>query len=161
MKNNKKRVKLSASVMCADLANLEVECLRLEVAGIDRLHFDIMDGRFVDNIELGFSIIKRLRKISDMDFECHLMVLEPQKFIDILLKLAVEYISIHFESVRETKYLLQKIRSTNSKAGIAINPETDLDNIIPLLPAIDQILFMTVSPGFEGQPFKNEVLKKN
>ncbi len=160
MKANEKIVKLSASMMCADLANLEVECLRLETAGIDRLHFDIMDGKFVDNIELGFSLIKRLKEISNLAFECHLMVLDPQRFIDILLESEVEYISIHFESVNETEYLLQKIRSNNSKAGIAVNPETDVDNIFPLLPNIDQILFMTVSPGFSGQPFKNEVLEK-
>ena len=160
MRRKSNNINLSASMMCADLANLEVECLRLEVAKIDRLHFDIMDGRFVKNIELGFSLIKKLKRISNLVFECHLMVLEPEKYIDLLLKLGIEYICIHPESIKEIKPVLKKIRVNNCKAGIVINPETNLDRIVSLLPNVDQVTFMTVSPGFAGQSFKPGVLKK-
>lgn len=160
MKNKSSNIKLSASIMCADLSNLEVECLRLEVAKVDRIHFDIMDGLFVNNIELGFSLIRALREISDLAFECHLMVLKPERYIDVLLELGIEYICVQIESVKKLKSISEKIRNGKSKIGIAINPDTSIDKIKPFLGDIDQVCFMTVLPGFAGQPFRPDVLRK-
>ena len=160
MEKKVNNVKLSASVMCADLANLELECLRLEIANIDRIHFDIMDGMFVDNIELGFSLLETLRKISDLPFECHLMVSKPEKYIDILLGLGIEYICVHLEATKKMQSIINKVIKSKSRIGIVVNPDSRIDSLIPLLQYIDQVCFMTVSPGHAGQTFKSNVLKK-
>ncbi len=151
---------ISASIMCADLMNLEKECLKLELAGVDRIHIDIMDGRFVNNIELGFSIIKAIRRVTALPFEIHLMTIEPDKYLDKLLDCDGEFICFHIETTENIDDLVQRIRQKNKKAGIVINPQTPAEYLLPYLQSVDMITFMTVEPGFAGQPFKPDVIHK-
>jgi len=156
----KRNVKISASIMCADLLNLEKEYYRLILSGIDRIHYDVMDGVFVNNIELGFSLLGQLEEISEIPVECHLMTVNPENKVEILLKHNVEYICFHPEQAKKTENLIERIKEERKKAGIVINPDTELKQIVPLIKDLDFIIFMTVYPGFAGQPFKPQALKK-
>jgi ribulose-phosphate 3-epimerase len=151
---------ISASIMCADLANLEKECLKLELAGVDRIHFDIMDGNFVDNIVLGFALIKRLKKVAGIPFEVHLMALRPEKFIAELLDNGVEYICVHLEAAGDIAGIIKQVREAGAKIGLAINPRTAVTELEPYLGQIDMVTFMTVEPGFAGQAYQPEVVNK-
>jgi len=151
---------ISASIMCADLTNLEKECLKLELAGVDRIHFDIMDGCFVPNIVFGFSFIKELKRHSNLPFEVHLMVVEPEKFIDELLGYGIEYICAHLESTKNMDDIIRTIKDKGGKAGIAVKPQTQAEEVLPYLDRVDLVTFMTVEPGFAGQPYKPEVVNK-
>jgi ribulose-phosphate 3-epimerase len=151
---------ISASIMCADLANLEKECLKLELAGVDRIHFDIMDGNFVDNIVLGFALIKTLKKVTGIPFEVHLMVLKPGKFIAELLDNGVEYICIHLEAAGDIAEIIKQVREKGAKIGLVINPQTPVTKLEPYLDKVDMITFMTVEPGFAGQTYQPDVVKK-
>lgn len=153
-------MKISASIMCADLTNLERECLKLELAGVDRIHIDIMDGNFVPNIVLGFDFIRELRKVTGLPLEVHLMTYEPEKYLKYILPNDVQYICIHAEVSKNIEYIIDMIKDSGRKAGVAINPSTPLKDILPYLEKIDMITFMTVEPGFAGQPFEQEVIEK-
>ena len=143
--------KLSASLMCADLLNLEDAIKELEKAGIDYLHIDIMDGAFVPNITLGFDLINSIKKVTDIPLDIHMMVNEPSLFIDRMELTENDIVCIHYESERHIHRTLEAIKNKGCKAGLAVNPQTPVEVIEPLIEYIDMLLVMTVSPGFAGQ----------
>lgn len=142
---------LSASLMCADLTNLQCGINELEKAGIDYLHLDIMDGSFVPNITLGFDLVNAIKKITDIPLDVHMMVNEPSRFIDRMNLDENDIICVHYESDIHIHRTLELIKNKGVKAGIAINPHTPPESIKYLTDYIDMVLVMTVSPGFAGQ----------
>ena len=143
--------KLSASLMCADLLNLENAIKELEKAGIDYLHIDIMDGAFVPNITLGFDLINSIKKVTGIPLDIHMMVNEPSLFIDRMNLTEEDIVCVHYESEKHIHRTLEAIKRKGCKAGLAINPQTPVEVIEPLIEYIDMLLVMTVSPGFAGQ----------
>mgnify|MGYP002517765219 CR=1 FL=1 len=142
---------LSASLMCADLTNLIDSIKDLEKAGIDYLHIDIMDGSFVPNITLGFDLINAIKKVTDIPLDIHMMVNEPSKFIDRMNLSENDILCVHYESEIHIHRVLEMIKNKGCKAGLALNPQTPVENAEPLAEYIDMLLVMTVSPGFAGQ----------
>jgi ribulose-phosphate 3-epimerase len=153
-------MKISASIMCADLTNLEKECMRLELAGVDRLHIDIMDGHFVNNIVFGLPFVKELRKVTALPFEVHLVAYDPGKYMAYLLGCGVRYLCFHVEAARGIPDLLDRIRADGVRTGLALNPATPFSEALPFLPKLDLIDFMTVEPGFAGQAYDPSVVGK-
>ena len=143
--------KLSASLMCADLLNLEDAIKELEKAGIDYLHIDIMDGAFVPNITLGFDLINSIKKVTGIPLDIHMMVNEPSLFIDRMELTEEDIVCVHYESEKHIHRTLEAIKRKGCKAGLAVNPQTPVEIIEPLIEYIDMLLVMTVSPGFAGQ----------
>lgn len=142
---------LSASLMCADLMNLESAIRQLELAGIDYLHIDIMDGTFVPNITLGFDLVNAIKKTTSLPLDIHMMVQNPARFIDTMHTDANDIISVHYEADEDISNTLQKIRNKGTKVALAINPLTSLVVIENYISMIDVALVMTVTPGFAGQ----------
>ena len=143
--------KLSASIMCADLLNLEEAVKNLEKANIDYLHIDIMDGAFVPNIALSFDLVNQLKKVTDIPLDIHMMVGDPSRFIDNMNLDENDIIAVHYEADVHIHRTLEKIKNKGCKAGLAINPGTPVTNIECLTDYMDMLLVMTVSPGFAGQ----------
>lgn len=143
--------KLSASLMCADLLNLEASVKELEKAGIDYLHIDIMDGKFVPNITLGFDLINALKKVTDIPLDIHMMVNHPAEFTDRMNLGAEDILCVHYESDIHIHRTLEAIRKKGCKTGLALNPQTHIECMKYLAEYIDMALIMTVSPGFAGQ----------
>ena len=142
---------LSASLMCADLLNLEKAIKELEKANIDYLHIDIMDGSFVPNITLGFDLINSIKKVTDIPLDIHMMVYDPAKFIERMNLTENDIVSVHYESDIHIHRTLELIKNKGCKTGLAINPGTPVENVKNLTDYIDMLLVMTVSPGFAGQ----------
>lgn len=142
---------LSASLMCADLTDLKTAIKELENAGIDYLHIDIMDGSFVPNITLGFDLVNMIKKITRIPLDIHMMVYEPLKFIERMNLDENDIVCVHYESDIHIHRTLELIKNKGCKAGLAINPQTPVENVRDLTDYIDMLLVMTVSPGFAGQ----------
>ena len=142
---------LSASLMCADLLNMEEAIKDLEKANIDYLHIDIMDGSFVPNITLGFDLINSIKKTTDIPLDIHMMVYEPSKFIERMNLSENDIVCVHYESDIHIHRTLELIKNKGCKAGLAINPGTPVESIRNLMDYVDMLLVMTVSPGFAGQ----------
>lgn len=142
---------LSASVMCADLVNLEKSIRELEKGGIDYIHIDIMDGSFVPNITLGFDLVNAVKKITDIPLDVHMMVNDPARFIDLMNLDVNDILCVHYEADVHIQRTLAKIKAKGCKAGLAINPQTPLSAFEYLREYVDMALIMTVSPGFAGQ----------
>lgn len=153
-------IEISSSLMCADLLNLESEILKLEKAGTDMFHMDIMDGHFVNNLALSIDLLKAIRSVSTTPLEAHLMVENPLDYIKKAKKAGANMISVHLESTPHIHKALKEIRECNMKAGIAINPGTSHLLIEPLLEETDFILTMAVNPGFAGQEFIKSTVNK-
>ena len=145
------RIKIAPSLLSADFSRLAEEVRTIEQA--DVLHLDVMDGRFVPNITFGAPIIKALRRHTKLPFDCHLMIVEPQKYIDGFLDAGANMISIHYESEPHLHRALQMIRDGGAKAGIAINPGTPVEALSSVIEFCDYVLVMSVNPGFGGQKF--------
>ncbi len=148
-------ITLSPSLLSANFANLNADINTLEEAGIDELHLDIMDGHFVDNITFGPALVASLRPLTDMHFDAHLMVTNPEKLFSSLANAGTGNITVHAETVPHLYHTLEKIKKMGLSAGVALNPATDFRNLIyPALDdLIDRILVMSVEPGFGGQKF--------
>jgi len=147
------RIKISASMMCADFYCLENMLFELKKANIDALHFDIMDGHFVPNITFGSDFVRFLRKKTDLPFNVHLMVQNPDNYLDILAEAGSNIIIFHIESCVYPFRMIKRIRAHGLKVGIALNPATSLSAIEYILDQVDLVLVMTVEPGFAGQYF--------
>ena len=144
-------VKIEASLACANFKNLERDIRQLEEAKIDYIHVDMMDGTFVPNLALDFTILKAVKELTDIPVECHLMIQEPERYIERTAAFAPEFISIHVEATRHVQKALRQIRDSGVKAGIALNPATSIATLSYILDDIDLITVMTVNPGFAGQ----------
>ncbi|GGJ91055.1 ribulose-phosphate 3-epimerase [Lentibacillus kapialis] len=146
-------VKLGPSLMCADMGNLQETIVRLDHKRVDFFHFDVMDGRFVPNFTLGPEIVKSLRQLTKASFDIHLMIEEPEKYIDVFIEAGADMISVHAEATIHLQRTLQLIRNRGLKAGVALNPSTPLYNLDYIWDMIDYVVLMTVNPGFAGQKF--------
>ncbi|MGT2923796.1 ribulose-phosphate 3-epimerase [Streptococcus caviae] len=152
--------KIAPSILAADYANFEKELKRIEETGVKYVHIDIMDGQFVPNISFGAGVVASMRKHSKLVFDCHLMVVNPERYVDDFAQAGADIMTIHAEATTHIHGALQKIKAAGMKAGVVINPGTPLAAIEPVLNLVDQVLIMTVNPGFGGQAFIPECLEK-
>ena len=152
--------KIAPSILSADYANFEKEIKRLEETGAEYAHIDIMDGHFVPNISFGAGVVASMRPHSKMVFDCHLMVSNPEHHIEEFARAGADIISIHVEATPHIHGALQKIRNAGVKASVVINPGTPVSAIEGVLNLVDQVLVMTVNPGFGGQAFLPETMDK-
>lgn len=152
--------KIAASIMCADQLHLGDELQRLESAGVELLHCDVMDGVYVNNLTLGPEYLEIVRNNTEIPLDIHLATITPLKYIDMFGPVKPEYISFHVEVAEDVSEIIRKIRSYNVKPSIAINPETPIEAIYPYLDDVEMVLMMTVNPGFAGQKFQTDVLQK-
>lgn len=151
---------IAPSILSADFARLESQAEMVKKAGAKYLHIDVMDGHFVSNITLGPCVIKSLRKYSDLFFDVHLMIEQPQRYIEAFAQSGADLITVHYEAVSDLSAVLRQIKSFGIKASVTINPETDLDCILPYLDEVDMVLIMSVHPGFGGQSLIPSCLDK-
>ncbi len=151
---------ISPSILSADFANLEKDIKRVETAGAEWLHIDVMDGHFVPNITIGVPVVKSLRKVTNLVLDVHLMIENPEKYIEPFVKAGADIITFHYEATNAAKELIEKIHSYGIKAGISIKPNTPTESIYPYLNIVDMVLVMTVEPGFGGQGFIHECAAK-
>ncbi|ECB9462562.1 ribulose-phosphate 3-epimerase [Listeria monocytogenes] len=152
--------KIAASIMCADQLHLGEELRRLESAGVELLHCDVMHGVYVNNLALGPEYLEIVRNNTEIPLDIHLATITPLKYIDMFGPVKPEYISFHVEVAEDVSEVIRKIRSYNVKPSIAINPETPIEAIYPYLDDVEMVLMMTVNPGFAGQKFQTDVLQK-
>ena len=144
---------LCPSMMCADFNNLKKEVVKLDEAGADVFHIDVMDGEFVPNISFGMPVIKAIRNKTDKVFDVHLMINNPQRYIDDFIDAGADIITIHYESERHLDRAIQYIKSKGVKAAVALNPATPTMVLKDIIANLDMVLIMSVNPGFGGQKF--------
>lgn len=153
-------VMISASTQSMDFTKLGDEIKKLETSGVDMIHVDVMDGHFVPNFTFGPFVVKQIRPLTKLVFDTHLMVSNPDDMIPWFVEAGSDVITIHFEAGRDLVKSLKTIKASNRKAGLSINPATRADVLKPYLPYLDQILIMTVEPGYGGQVFMENQLEK-
>tara|TARA_B100000575_G_C23100150_1_gene634725 strand:+ start:267 stop:947 length:681 start_codon:yes stop_codon:yes gene_type:complete len=151
---------LSASILAADFSNLSNSIKDLKKFGCKEIHYDVMDGEFVEEISMGPIILNSIKKHIDLPVDVHLMVKNPEKNVEQFSKLNVEVITFHYESTNDHKSIIELIKSKNIKVGVAINPSTNVEKIFDYIESIDRVLIMCVNPGFSGQKFHEESLIK-
>ena len=155
-----KKIQISPSILSADFSNLEKDIKKLETAGADMIHVDVMDGHFVPNITIGPPVIKALRNKTSLPFDVHLMISPVHKYIKDFANAGADIITIHPEATPNLQESIDEIRSFKKKVGISLNPDTKIDIIEDYLDKVDLILIMSVYPGFGGQKFISDVLEK-
>lgn len=151
---------IAPSILSADFTRLAEEISDVDVAGSDWIHVDVMDGHFVPNLTIGPPVVSWIRKVTKLPLDVHLMIEEPIKSLDQYRKAGADYITIHVEACRDVEATLEQIRSLGAKAGISLRPKTDVRQLEAYLGLVDLILIMTVEPGFGGQVFMTDMLKK-
>ncbi len=153
-------IKTSASLLACNLARLDSEISRCKISGVDWVHFDVMDGVFVDQITYGSPVLKCVRASTDMFLDVHLMVEDPTKQIAFFAEAGADLITIHVESFCQISEVLKDIRSHGKKAALAVKPSTPIEAVYPYLHLCDMVLVMTVEPGYGGQAFIPETVQK-
>ncbi|MGB3160417.1 ribulose-phosphate 3-epimerase [Carnobacterium sp.] len=153
-------MKISPSILSADFANLERDIRLVEGGGADYIHVDVMDGHFVPNLTFGANIVSAIRPITKLPLDCHLMIENPENYIEDFAKAGADIITVHVESTHHIHRAIQLIKHHGVKAGVVINPGTAVDSILPVLSEVDMVLVMTVNPGFGGQSFIKETVSK-
>ncbi len=156
-----KNVKIAPSILSADFAKMGEEVRSLEQNGADLVHCDVMDGVFVNNITFGIKMVEDIKKHTSLPLDCHLMIVNPEKYVERFAKAGADYITVHYEACQDNlKEVLQLIRSTGVKCGAVINPDTPVEKIKEVVPLCDMVLVMSVFPGFGGQKFIPTALDK-
>lgn len=154
------RVIISPSILSADFANLECDICRIKDAGADWVHVDVMDGHFVPNITIGVPVVKSLKKITDLPLDVHLMIENPDKYIESFVKAGADILTFHYESASNVESVIDMIKHFGVKVGISIKPKTSAEVLLPYLNKVDMVLIMTVEPGFGGQEFMPDCAEK-
>ncbi|MBM7659407.1 ribulose-phosphate 3-epimerase [Bacillus mesophilus] len=152
--------KIAPSILSADFAKLGEEIKNVEQAGADYIHIDVMDGHFVPNITIGPLIVEAVRPVTSLPLDVHLMIEQPDQYIESFAKAGADIISVHVEACKHLHRTIQFIKSQGVKAGVVLNPATPAEMIQPILEDVDLILVMTVNPGFGGQQFIHSTLPK-
>jgi ribulose-phosphate 3-epimerase len=153
-------VKIAASILSADFTRLGEQIAEAEAAGADWIHCDVMDGRFVPNITLGPLIVAAARRSTRLPLDVHLMIVEPEKYLEAFVQAGADRLIVHTETCPHLHRTLQQIHELGAKAGVVINPATPLSAVEEILADVDQLLIMTVNPGFGGQQFIEHSLDK-
>jgi len=151
---------IAPSILSADFANLQREIEKVAKAGADWIHVDVMDGHFVPNLTLGAPIVASLSKICPLPLDVHLMIEEPEKYIESFAKAGSDILTIHVEATSRVGTTLDKIRRAGMRSGLSLRPKTPLDEVLPFLSQTDLLLVMTVEPGFGGQSFMSDQVEK-
>ena len=157
-KTNQK--KIAPSILSADFSRLAEEIHAVEDAGADLIHVDVMDGHFVPNLTVGPPIVSAIRKVTQLPLDVHLMITNPDDYIEEFIKAGSDYLTVHVETCPHLHRTIQSIKEKGIKAGVTLNPATSLASVLPILPFVDLILIMSVNPGFGGQSFIPPVMEK-
>ncbi|MEK3935126.1 ribulose-phosphate 3-epimerase [Sporosarcina sp. FSL W7-1349] len=153
-------IKIAPSILSADFSKLAEEVKEVEAAGAELIHVDVMDGHFVPNITMGPIVVEALRPVTKLPLDVHLMIENPDMYIEAFADAGADYITVHVEACRHLHRTLQLIRSKGVKSGVVLNPHTPVETILHVLDEVDMVLFMTVNPGFGGQKFIHSVIPK-
>jgi ribulose-phosphate 3-epimerase len=153
-------LRIAPSILASDFARLGEEVRAVEAAGADLLHIDVMDGRFVPNLTVGPAVVAALRAVTKLPIDVHLMIVEPERYVDDFARAGADLISVHLEASPHLHSTVQHIRRLGKKAAVAVNPHSPLDGLDVVLPDLDMVLLMTVNPGFGGQHFIEAVVPK-
>lgn len=153
-------IKIAPSILSADFSNLEADIKKVEAAGADLIHVDVMDGHFVPNITIGPLIVKACRKITKLPLDVHLMIENPDRYIPDFARAGADIITIHVETSKNLMEDIELIKRNNVKPGVVVNPATSVESVFSVLDKVVMVLLMSVNPGFEGQKFMPEVLPK-
>jgi ribulose-phosphate 3-epimerase len=155
-----KTVRIAPSILSADFGRLADEVRAVEAAGADWIHVDVMDGRFVPNITIGPLVVAALRRVTRLPLDCHLMIVEPERYVEAFAEAGADGITVHAEACTHLHRVVQQIRGLGKRAGVSLNPHTPEESLRYVLPSLDLVLVMSVNPGFGGQDFLPEVLPK-
>jgi ribulose-phosphate 3-epimerase len=154
------RIRIAPSILASDFSRLGDEIRAAEAAGADSIHVDVMDGRFVPNITIGPMVVAAVRKVTKLPLDVHLMIVEPERYIDAFAEAGADLLTVHAEATPHLHRLVQHIRSLGKRAGVALNPHTPLSPLDVILPDLSLVLVMSVNPGFGGQQFIEAVVPK-
>ena len=159
--NDKKQVKIAPSILSADFSKMGEEVRSLEESGADLVHCDVMDGVFVPNITFGMKMVEDIRKVTSLPLDCHLMIVNPEKYVQGFAKAGADIITVHYEACKDNlANVLKQIKDAGVKCGAVINPDTPVSAIADVIPLCDMVLVMSVFPGFGGQKFISSVVDK-
>lgn len=153
-------IEVSASILGCDLSNIESEIKRAKINGADYIHFDVMDGVFVNNISFGIPVLKSVKKKSELPFDVHLMIANPEKYIKRFIDAGADNITFHLEATENPEECIKICKENGISAGVSVKPATSVKEVFPYLEYVDMVLIMTVEPGFGGQGFMTETIEK-
>jgi len=154
------KIKIAPSILSADFSRLGIEVRDVEAAGADLIHVDVMDGHFVPNITIGPLVVKALKKITKLPLDVHLMIENPERYIEPFAKAGADILTIQVEASKNINSDIELIKKNGVRPGLVVNPKTDISKVLPVLDKLSMVLVMSVNPGFEGQKFMPEVLPK-